>query len=260
MISLKQLKNPQLRFRKFLVSVLIVVLGFFALLLVLDKIVLPWYVKRGEVSVLPKVVGMNVDDALSTLEKSGYEPIKYETRFDEKFKEGTIIRQTPEGGDETKPGRKVYLIISGGKQMVVMPELTGKNIRDARLILVKANLDVGKTDMAFTDSIPAGVVFKQTPRPGTTVTTSEKIDLVVSQGPRAGRVAVPDLTSLTVSEAILRLGAVKLGKGYETPIDKPDGRPGTISDQAPKPGELVLEGTMVDVFVVKEVVKPPEEH
>jgi serine/threonine-protein kinase len=254
------MKMPKGRVRKILAYALIVVLSCFALLVILDKIILPWYVKRGEVSVLPKVVGMNVDQALTTLQHAGYEPIKYETRFDEKFKEGTIIRQTPEGGDETKPGRKVYLIISGGKEVVVMPDLVGKNLRDARLMLVKANLDVGKTDMEFTDSIPAGVVFKQTPKPGTTITTVQKIDIVVSQGPRAGRVAVPDLTGLTVNEAIVKLGAVKLGKGNETPIDRPEGKPGTISDQAPKPGELVLEGTMIDVFVVKEVVKPQEEH
>lgn len=251
---------PQGKLKRFVTAGLIGLLAFIALLLVLDKIILPWYVKRGEVSVLPKVVGMNVDQAVRLLEDAGYDPIKYETRFDEKFKDGTIIRQTPEGGDETKPGRKVYLIISGGKESVVMPSLIGKNLRDARLLLVKANLDVGKTDMDFTDSIPAGVVFKQTPKPGTTVTTSQKIDLVVSQGPRAGRVPVPDLTNLSVQEAVLRLGALHLGKGRQDTTDRPSGRAGTIFDQAPKPGELVLEGTQVDLFIVKSGEKPKEEQ
>ena len=92
----------------------IILLSLFAFLLLLDKVVMPLYVKRGEVTVLPKVVGKPVDEALRVLTDAGYEPIKYETQYDEKAKEGTIIRQTPEGGDETKPGRKVYLIISGG--------------------------------------------------------------------------------------------------------------------------------------------------
>lgn len=235
-------------------------LAFFALLLLLDKVILPWYVKRGEVSVLPKVVGMNVDQAIKVLDEAGYEPIKYETRYDEKFKDGAIIRQTPEGGDETKPGRKVYLIISGGKESVVMPNLIGKNLRDARLLLVKANLDVGKTDMDFTDSIPAGVVFKQSPKAGTTVTTSQLIDLVVSQGPRAGRVPVPDLTGLTVNEAVVKLGNVNLGKGRQDTTDRPSAKPGTIFDQAPKPGELVLEGTQVDLFIVKSGSPPVDQQ
>lgn len=227
----------------------------------MDKILLPWYVKRGEVSVLPKVIGMNVDAAVATLTQAGYDPIRYETRFDDKLKEGTIIRQTPEGGDETKPGRKVYLIISSGKEMVVMPDLTGKNLKDARIMLVRANLDVGKTDMEFTDSIASGIVFRQRPEAGTKVATTQKIDLIVSQGSRAGKVAVPDLTGLSVGEASLRLGNLRLGKGNETETERTEGKPGTIYEQAPKAGELVVEGTAIDIFIVKTVVKPPgDEH
>ncbi len=240
---------------------MIVFLSLFAFVLLLDKILLPWYVKRGEVSVLPKVIGMNVDAAVATLSQAGYDPIRYETRFDDKLKEGTIIRQTPEGGDETKPGRKVYLIISSGKEMVVMPDLTGKNLKDARIMLVRANLDLGKTDMQFTDSIAGGIVFRQTPAPGTKVATTQKIDLIVSQGSRAGKVAVPDLTGLSVNEAMLRLGNLRLGKGNETESERTEGKPGMIYEQAPKAGELVVEGTAVDIFIVKAVVKPPtEEH
>jgi beta-lactam-binding protein with PASTA domain len=236
------------------------ILGAVALMLIFDKILMPWYVKRGEVSILPKVVGMSSDKAFAALKTAGYEPLAWDTLYDDKLKEGMIIRQTPEGGDETKPGRKVYLIISGGKEMVVMPNLVGKNLRDARIMLVRANLDVGKTDMEFTDSIPAGTVFKQSPEPGKNVTTSQKIDLIVSQGSRAGKVAVPDLTGLSAGEATIRLGNLKLAKGNETESERPEGKPGSIYDQAPKPGELVLEGSAVDIFIVKEVVKNDEEH
>ena len=251
MNSRKRLRLPSGRLQRIFSIAMIVVLGFLAFLLLLDKVLMPLYVKRGEASILPTVVGMNVDQAISVLKQAGYDPIKYETRFDEKLKEGTIIRQTPEGGDETKPGRKVYLIISGGKEMVVMPDLLGKNLRDARYLLVHANLDVGKTDMEFTDSIAAGIVIRQSPPKGTSVNTSQKIDIVVSQGPRAGRIAVPDLTNLTPNEAVIALGKLNLGLGKQTPIQKPDTKLGVISDQAPKPGELVVVGTMIDVFVVQ---------
>ena len=255
------MKNPSRpSLRKIGVYALIVLLGAIALLLLFDKILMPWYVKRGEVSILPKVIGMDANKAFVTLKEAGYEPLAWDTMYDDKIKEGTIIRQTPEGGDETKPGRKVYLIISSGKEMVTMPDLVGKNLRDARIMLVRANLDVGKTDMEFTDSIPAGTVFRQYPAPGKNVTTSQKIDLTISQGSRAGKVAVPDLTGLTSNEATLRLGNIKLGKGNETESERTEGKAGTIYDQAPKPGELVVEGTTVDLFIVKEVVKQQEEH
>ena len=236
----------------------VVILAFFTFLLLMDKVIMPWYVKRGEVTVLPKVVGKPVDDAVRILTEAGYEPIKYETQFDDKVKEGTIIRQTPEGGDETKPGRKVYLIISGGKEMAVVPNMIGQALKDARILLVRTNLELGRTDMEFTDSIPGGVVFKQSPNPGEKISTDQKVNIVVSSGQRAGRVEVPDLTHLTFSEAIIRLGNAKLGFGNRVPVPSETDKAGTVVEQSPKPGELVIEGSTVDLFVVEENIKEPK--
>jgi serine/threonine-protein kinase len=252
-------RSPR-RLRKVTAYAAIVVLSTIALILLFDKVIMPWYVKRGEVSILPKVVGMKVDKALSVLEEAGYQPLTWDTLYNDKIKEGVIIRQTPEGGDETKPNRKVYLIISGGKEMVEMPDLVGKNLRDARIMLVRANLDVGRTDMEFTDSIPAGIVFRQYPQAGKNISTSQKIDLTVSQGSRAGSVVVPDLTGLTENEAIVRLAGIRLARGKVTETDRTEGRPGTIYEQAPKAGELVIESTPIDIFVVKDIVAPPTEE
>ncbi len=259
MIEKKPLTKKEKWCKRLLLSAAIL-LGFFAFVLLMDKIILPWYVKRGEVTVLPKIVGKPVDDAIRILSEAGYEPIKYETQFDEKAKEGTIIRQTPEGGDETKPGRKVYLIVSGGKEMVIVPNLLGQALKDARILLVRANLDLGKTDMAFTDSMASGVVFKQSPDPGEKISTDQKVNIVVSQGQRAGRVPVPDLTHISFSEAIIRLGNAKLGVGNRSYQTSETDKPGTIIDQSPKPGELVIEGSSVDLFIVEAKIKPPENQ
>jgi serine/threonine-protein kinase len=246
--------KPQDKWRKRLIQGSIVLLSVFAFILLFDKIIMPWYVKRGEVTVLPKVIGKPVDEAVRILQDAGYEPIKYETQFDEKAKEGTIIRQTPEGGDETKPGRKVYLIISGGKEMAVVPNMIGQSLKDARILLVRTNLDLGKTEMVFTDSVASGIVFKQFPAPGVKISTQQKVDITVSQGQRAGRVAVPDLTGVTLTEAIIRLGNAKLQVGNREYQPSPLGKPETIIDQSPKPGELVIIGSSVDLFIVKEKV------
>ncbi len=256
MITKKPVKKLE-KWQTIAIRAVIILLAFIAFLLLFDKIIMPWYVKRGEVTVLPKVVGKPVEDAIRLLSEAGYEPIKYETQFDEKEKEGVIIRQTPEGGDETKPGRKVYLIISGGKEMVIVPNLMGQALRDARILLVRSNLDLGKTDMAFTDSISSGVVFKQSPEPGAKISTDQKVNIVVSQGSRAGRVTVPDLMGVSFNEAILRLGNAKLGVGNRNYVPSTTDKPGTVVDQSPKPGELSVQGTTVDLFIVEEKISEP---
>lgn len=254
-----QKQQPKRRRFRWLKVLAIVAVSLFALLLLMDLLIMPLYVKRGEVGVVPKVIGLQVDEAVALLEEAGYDPIRYETQFSDKAKEGTIMRQTPEGGDETKPGRKVYLIISGGKEMVIVPNFTGLNLKDARISLVRANLELARTELVFTDSAPSGIVFRQIPSAGEKISASRQVTLYVSQGPRTGLVAVPSLLGVNLEEAIRRLSSVGLSVGTRS-TQPGEGVPGTIIATYPDAGDLVSEGSSVDLFFIEEgVIDPPEE-
>ncbi len=232
--------------------------AFILLIILLDNVIMPLYVKRGSVATVPQVVGMKKDDAKKKLSDAGYEPVEYEVRFDEKGIEGTIVRQTPEGGEETKPGRKIYLIISGGKEMAVVPDLRGRSLRDAKMMLLKANMTVGNIAYGYTDSAGNGTVFQQTPPPGSKTSASTQVSVVVSQGPLVGRVPVPDVKKLTLAQAIEKLKSVKLELGKVT---YQNGSPeSSVLDQYPQPGELVNEGATIDVFVARGGEGAPPEH
>jgi serine/threonine-protein kinase len=175
--------------------------------------------------------------------------VQYEVRFDDKIAEGLIIRQTPEGGEETKPGRKVYLIISGGKEMAVVPDLRGKSLRDAKMALLKSNMAIGNVTYQFTDSAANGTVYRQSPNPGEKTVASAQVSLVVSEGQLMGRVPAPNLSHLTISQANEKLKAMKLELGKVT---YQNGEPAdAILDQYPPPGDLLTEGSSVDVFVAR---------
>ncbi len=252
-VSTPSQKQEQLKRRryKWLKIAAIVLVSLFALLLLMDLLIMPLYVKRGEVGVVPKVIGLQADEAVTMLEEAGYDPIRYETQFSDKAKEGTIMRQTPEGGDETKPGRKVYLIISGGKEMVIVPNFIGLNLKDARINLVRANLELAKTELVFTDSSPSGIVFRQIPRAGEKISAAKQVTLYVSQGPRTGLVAVPSLLGVKLEEAIRRLSSVGLSVGNRT-AQPGEGLAGTIIETYPTAGDLVSEGSSVDLWLVEE--------
>ncbi len=253
-------RKPKSRY-SWLKWVAIGILGFFAFLLVMDMLIMPLYVKRGEKGIVPKVLGKQVEAGMKLLSDAGFDPIKYETQFDEKIKEGLIIRQTPEGGEETKPGRKVYLIISGGKEMIVVPDLRGKTLNDARIAIVKANLELGKTDYVFTDADSSGNVYNQSPSPGTKMSGSKRVDLVVSQGPRNGKVAVPaNLIGVSEVEATQRLAAARFRVGKVT-LAEHEGKVGTVYETYPSAGDLIDAGSAVDLFIIKEKgVTPPNEE
>src|SRR5437867_1232901 len=63
--------SPKEKWRKRGLRAGIILLSLFAFLLLLDKVIMPWYVKRGEVTVLPKVVGKQVDEAIHILQSAG---------------------------------------------------------------------------------------------------------------------------------------------------------------------------------------------
>src|SRR5581483_4558104 len=237
------------------ISLAIAIVAFFLLVLLFDNVIMPLYVKRGSVATVPQVVGEKTDAAVQQLNAAGYDPIQYEVRFDDKAPEGTIIRQTPEGGEETKPGRKVYLIISGGKEIALVPDLRGKSLRDAKMLLLKSSMTIGNVNYAYSDSAANGTVFLQTPVAGTKTAASTQVSVTVSEGPLMGRVPVPSLTNLSLSQAIEKLHSVKLEIGK---VNYQNGAPeNAVLDQYPPAGDLVNEGAAVDVFVARGGAPPP---
>lgn len=236
-------------------TLLIIIAAFILFIVLLDKVIMPWYVQSGSVATVPGVVGEITDTAVARLKAAGYEPIQYEVRFDDKAPEGTIIRQTPESGEETKPGRKVYLIISGGKEMASVPDLLGKSLRDAKMLLIKSNMSIGAVSYAYADSAANGAVFQQTPAPGTKTSASTLVGVTVSEGPLLGRVPVPNLADLSLSDAIAKLNSVNLQIGK---VNYQNGTPeNAVLAQYPDSGELVNEGASVDVFVARGGAAPP---
>ncbi len=229
------------------------IVSFVVLVILFDTVIMPLYVKRGSKAIVPQVVGLKKDDAINKLKDAGYEPVQYEVRFDDKSPEGIIVRQTPEGGEETKPGRKIYLIISGGKEMAVVPDLRGKSLRDAKMLLLKANMTIGNTSYGY-DSAANGTIFQQTPEPGSKTSASTQVNVVVSQGALVGRVPVPDLQKLTIAQANDKLTSVKLQLGK---VNYQDGTPeNAILDQYPHAGELANEGASIDVWVARGGTPP----
>jgi serine/threonine-protein kinase len=222
-------------------------LGLLVLGIIFDNIIMPWYTKQGDKATVPNVIGLKKEIAMQRLQDAGYEPIQYEVRFDDTVREGLIIRQTPEATEVTKPGRKVFLIISGGKEIATVPDLRGKSLRDAKMILLKSNMSVGTVSYDYTDSAANGTVFRQTPGPGQKTSASTQVSLVISEGPIIGRVAVPTLAGLTLSDAIAKLKAAKLELGQVT---YQNGSPeNQVIDSYPPAGDLITEGSSVDVFV-----------
>ena len=96
--------------------------------------------------------------------------------------------------------------------------------------------------------VPPGTVVGQTPRAGAKVDPGSAISLLIAVGEQKTR--VPDLSGVSSSDAdvLLREAALTLGQASPQPVN----RAAVVVSQIPAAGEIVSEGTPVDVFLERD--------
>lgn len=253
----KLLENP-------LVKKILIVLGIFiVILLVFDNILLPLYVSGTETRV-PNVVGMTEEEAIEALEDADFNPQIADTSFGVSLPPGRVFLQKPESGKIVKDGRTIFLFVSGGEQIISVPLLKGKSIRDARLSLERMGLKLGKIEEVPSTS-PKDMIFDQQFAEGTKLRKGQSVGISVSIGKGLGDIVIPDLIGKSVTEAtrILADSSLKVGKiNYQISNSL---LPNTVLDQYPAPGNKLNSGNSVDLFITKEgsITEPaeaPEEN
>jgi beta-lactam-binding protein with PASTA domain len=231
---------------------LTIIFGIVIVIIILfNNVLMPWYVRHSVLVKVPNVVGLKYEEAKKVLESAGLELKQGNIRYDESKPFGQVLEQTPAPDEMVKYGRRVYVVICGGEQLIEVPKLVGRSLRDAKFTLEQRNLQVGEVVKQFSNEFPEDVIIRQVQQPGSKVKKSTKIDLIVSNGPQIGDIIIPDLIGKKVDEAkkILAEKKLQLGKITYQPSDKPVG---VIIDQYPLKDKSAKENTAIDVIVSKK--------
>lgn len=237
---------------------LITIGAIIVFLLILDNIIMPWYVSSSE-ELVPKVVGLSDSEAIKKLQEVGFEPVIADTSYGTNQPTGKIFLQKPEAGKIVKKGRTVYLFVSGGEQLVSVPQLKGKNIVDAKLALERVGLKLGQIELVASN-YPKDMIFDQQYVEGTKLKKGETIKIFVSSGQTEGTIEVPDLIGKSFSEAQKILSDSSLTIGKITYQISNTLLPNTVLDQYPVPGNKLNPGEKVDLFITKQgTIKEPLE-
>jgi serine/threonine-protein kinase len=232
--------------KKFLIALGLLIV----VILVFDFILFPLYVSGSEINV-PNVVGMTTEEAFEALEDEDFNPSIADTSFGVSLPPGRIFLQKPESGKLVKEGRTVYLFVSGGEQVISVPLLKGKSVRDARLSLERIGLKLGSIE-EVASTHPKDMVFDQQFAEGTNIRKGQSVGISVSIGKGDGEIEVPDLIgkSLTEARKILSDSTLTVGKvNYQISSTL---LPNTVLDQYPAPGNKLNSGNTVDLFITKE--------
>jgi eukaryotic-like serine/threonine-protein kinase len=130
---------------------------------------------------LPRVLEMPEAKARQQLTDLGFRPRLEGERSNEVFPAGTVIWQDPPPGTVLAPNSVVQLVVSSGPAMVVVPDVIGLNVPQARTILTAAGMRVGSVDSGAAGQEP-GVVLATRPSAGVGRPKGAAIALVVSRG------------------------------------------------------------------------------
>lgn len=224
------------------------VLSFFIGLILLDQIVMPWVVRKGQKVEVPDVTSCPKDQAQKMLSRRGFQLVVDEKRSHPTLPEGYVISQDPRAHTITKKGHRVYVVLSTGKAQYEMIDVSGVSVREATLRLQQAGFEVGPV-VEEPSRLPKGVVIAQDPKPGERVGKGTLVRLLVSTGEKNITVLVPDLVNLPIDEARSALERVGLLLGKITRTPRADVLPNTVIEQSPRAGEELVEGQQVDLIV-----------
>ena len=243
--------------KKLLIGLISIVL----LILLFNSVIMPLYVKHTNLVKVPNVVGLNFMEGKKVIEDAGLEVKQGDLRYDETKPIGLILDQNPPAEQFVKNGRRIYLIVCGGEQLVEVPRLIGKTVRDAKFTLEQRNLKIGQEVKKFSNEYPEDIVISQIIQPGSKVMKSTKVDLIISNGPQVGDIMIPDLVGKKLEDArkLIVDKKLKIGKVTYIASDLPSGE---ILDQYPKKDKSAKENTEIDLIVAqkRKVKKDVEEE
>jgi beta-lactam-binding protein with PASTA domain/serine/threonine protein kinase len=190
-----------------------------------------------EVHAVPELEGQELAFAKAQLEAIKLKVKQGKGQYSDTAAEGVVLSTDPKAGTELKPGDTVTLILSKGKAPIVIPNLVGENVNNARTILGQRGLQV--VEEPVDSDRPRDEVIGQSPKAGTGVEKNAQVTLQVSRGP--AQIILQDVTNRPCQEAA---GALQ-GMGVQAQIN---GDPNATARQMnPGPGTPVAPNTVVQL-------------
>jgi len=195
---------------------------------------------------VPRLVGKQYDEAIQILDDAGLKWRKEEV-FSKK-PPGQVVRQDPKAGEQLAEGSTVILTVSKGIERVAVPDVLQQTEESARQELAAAGFEVQVVEQPSSDT-PAGVVFAQSPDPGTEAPKGSTVQINVSTGPE--QAPVPDVIDQDEETAKQTLRDA----GFRVRVNRVDTedplQDGVVVEQDPVGGTEAELGSEVTIVVAR---------
>jgi tRNA A-37 threonylcarbamoyl transferase component Bud32 len=96
---------------------------------------------------------------------------------------GRVLEQSPPEGKVAEKDSRVLLAVGETPEVAKIPDLVGLSYPDAENSLEESGYLLGGVQEAHSETVPAGMIMKQDPPPGTTLEPNSYVYLTTSVGP-----------------------------------------------------------------------------
>ena len=184
---------------------------------------------------VPNVVGKPVEVAETTLKKLDLKVSVDEIASDD-VPAGQVISQTPAAGTNVKARRIIHLTVSKGGSAMLIPDLKGLTLEQAKERLDKMGLTLGAVETGNDPDKPSDVIISQSPESGAKATKGTRVNIVINM---KQKVHVPNVVGMTLADARNTLLSMKLSVGTINASDgtSTDDSSAIIISQDPAGGE-----------------------
>lgn len=239
---------------------------FFVLLIVGAAVGLNLITRHGKTVLAPDFTNLSVKSADSLARENGVGVKVVDSVFVKRLQAGVVYRQTPKAGAKVKKGRSIFLTINSiVPRKVVMPNLYGYSVTEARAELKNRGLNLGKLN--YVRDIATNTVLGQfcggrELSAGDLVVNGSDIDLKVGVGSEDNTTVVPRVIGMKYVSAVdalhdrfLNTGKVSFDPNIKTYADSVD----AVVYKQDIMGVTKSLGTPVNIYLTLDKSKLPAQ-
>jgi len=184
---------------------------------------------------VPNVVGKPVEVAETTLKKMDLKVSVDEIASDD-VPSGQVISQTPSAGTNVKAKRIIHLTVSKGGASILIPDLKGLTLEQAKERLDKLGLSLGAIENGNDPDKPSEIIISQSPEPGSKAAKGTRVNITVNM---KQKISIPNVVGMTLADARKTLLTMKLSVGtiHSTDGVTADDSSALVVSQDPAGGE-----------------------
>lgn len=160
------------------------------------------------------VIGKTYEDAYTTLTKQKL-LVDKQLQLSDTVALGTVISTDPPAGQQVGAKTTITVLVSSGKEQVLMPDLRGLTEQEATVALADAKLALGTITQADSATVAQNLVISSEPTANQNVAAGTVVNLVIS----TGMVTVPNVVNLDQNDAISQLSSPQVGYIVESQVD-----------------------------------------